>query len=386
MHTTPTGDAKPCCISNSQLKIGNSNVNSLSELVNSPEMNKIRLDMLAGNKISSCEGCYYHESHNMASGRTQANQNYLKYYNEAVPLTNIDGSLTEFKMRHFDIRFSNICNMKCRTCTEEYSSQWQLENKKFRTSFIIQSKGNKDFLQEVLDQIPNIKTAYFAGGETLITEEHYIMLEEMLRRGRADIKLRYNTNLSTLKYKDKDLLKLWSKFTWHIDIDASIDHYGNRAEYIRNGTVWAEIEENFKKLQAIPKIKLGVNTVLSIFNVLTLDEFYQYLFDNGMYRSGHFTFGIYKMTSPEYLTALVLPNKYKEDAIRRIKILVSNLREKGFGAPMIREIHPITSWIKSEDHWESQKDLFKQEILRLDTIRNENFANTFPELAELLDL
>lgn len=387
IHTTPSGNAKPCCISDPEFEIGNSNSSSLMELVNSEKMNKLRLDMMAGKRIPACEICYHQERHSPGSGRTQVNKSFLKYYDDLVPHTNPDGSLTEFKMKYFDIRFNNICNMKCRTCNAEYSSQWEMEDKKSGREFIrIIKNNNKDFLSEVIDQIPNIDSAYFAGGEPLITEEHYIMLEEMIRQGRTDISLTYNTNLSNLKYKDRDLLSLWSKFTNSIIINASIDHYGKRAEYIRHGTVWADIEDNYNKLLKNSNIKIGINTVLSLFNILTLDDFYQYTIGEKMYRRGYNYHALYKMDSPEYLTALILPAKHKEDAVGRIRVLIGKLRRMGFGYQMLNELGTIINWLGSKDDWENQKELFKQEISRLDGIRNENFANTFPELAELLDL
>jgi len=385
INTTPMGDAQPCCISDPAFKVGNSNVNSLMEIVNSEPMNKMRLDMLAGNKHSACNTCYKHEEHGIGSFRVTVNRDYRKFYRSLVPFTNPDGSLQDFKMKYFDIRFNNICNMKCRTCNETFSSQWELENKRINIHTATKHKNNnKQFLKEVLDQIPNIQTAYFAGGETLITEEHYIMLEEMIRQGRTDIALMYNTNLSNLKYKNKDLLDLWSKFTHNISVNASIDHFGKRAEYIRNGTVWPDIEENYKKLQQIPNLVLGINTVLSVYNFLTLDTFYQYLFDQGMYKPGNLTNGIYKMTSPSYLSPLILPPKYKEEGIDRIRRLAAKMRMMGFHDHSVYEVSSIIDWVKSEDQWESQKQQFKHETNRLDTLRNENFVATFPELADLM--
>ena len=110
---------------------------------------------------------------------------------------------------------------------------------------IYPKNDNPDFLKEIIEQVPNFKTAYFAGGEPLITEEHYILLEEMIRTGASNtVSLRYNTNLSNFKFKDKDILSLWKHFKKKIDIYASVDHYGERAEYIRHGTNWATVEEN----------------------------------------------------------------------------------------------------------------------------------------------
>ena len=38
-------------------------------------------------------------------------------------------------------------------------------------------------LNEVLEQVEHIDLAYFAGGEPLITPEHYVILEEMTLTG-----------------------------------------------------------------------------------------------------------------------------------------------------------------------------------------------------------
>jgi len=394
INTTPSGDAQPCCISDPLFKIGNSKTNSLMELVNSDQMNKLRVDMLSGKKSTACSVCYKHEETGYDSFRLQVNRNYSNFYDELIPLTNTDGSLQEFKMKYFDIRFNNICNMKCRTCNDTFSSQWEMENKRVNINSSNEPKrNNKKFLQEVLDQIPNIQTAYFAGGEPLITEEHYIMLEEIIRQGHTGITLRYNTNLSNLTYKDKDLISLWSNFTNKIVINASIDHFGKKAEYIRKGTVWADIEENYKKLQQMPNVLLGINTVLSIYNFLTIDEFYQYLFDQGMSKPtsplkptnpNSLNNGIYKMSDPSYLSPLILPTKYKKQGIERISKLAEKMLAMEFTQGAVREVSSIIPWIDSEDQWDLHKDMFRQETARVDQLRGENFSEIFPELAELL--
>ena len=90
INTTPMGDAQPCCISNPAFKVGNSNVNSLMEIVNSEPMNKMRLDMLAGNKHSACNTCYKHEEHGIGSFRVTVNRDYGEFYRSLVPFTNAD--------------------------------------------------------------------------------------------------------------------------------------------------------------------------------------------------------------------------------------------------------------------------------------------------------
>ena len=56
-------------------------------------------------------------------------------------------------------------------------------------------KDNPKFWDQLYDQIPHMYQLYFAGGESTIIEEHYTLLEEVIKRGYAkQIELRYNSN------------------------------------------------------------------------------------------------------------------------------------------------------------------------------------------------
>ena len=389
IHTNPSGIATPCCIAESCTKpegVGNAREQSLMEIVNSEPMKKLRLDMLAGVKNSECTNCYVYEEQGIKSFRNMINVEFEHQY-DAINSTKKDGSLDEFKMRYFDIRFNNICNFKCRTCGSGFSTQWEQEDLKNKVLYakVIPKNDNKKFLAEVVDQIPNMETAYFAGGEPLITEEHYVLLEEMIRSGKTDINLRYNTNLSNLKFKDKDLISLWKHFTNGVNIYASIDHYGERAEYIRHGTDWGVVETNFNLAKKTPFIKVQMNTVLSVFNVLTINDFYQYLYDNNMYSVKDQVYTLYNMSTPEFLTCHILPPDLKIKAKESLEQTVKFLKSKKFKVNQINQISDAIPWVMSKDSWDQQKVEFRNEVKRLDNIRGENFKKTFPELAILLE-
>jgi organic radical activating enzyme len=389
IHTNPSGIATPCCIAESCTKpkgVGNAREQSLMEIVNSEPMKQLRLDMLAGVKNSECTNCYVHEDQGISSFRNTINTEFEHQY-DVINSTKKDGSLKEFKMRYFDIRFNNICNFKCRTCGSGFSTQWEQEDLKHKVwnSAVIPKNDNKKFLAEVINQIPNMETAYFAGGEPLITEEHYILLEEMIRSGNTGINLRYNTNLSNLKFKDKDLLSLWQHFDKGVNVYASIDHYGDRAEYIRHGTDWGVIESNFKLVKKTPSIQLHMNTVLSVFNILTIHEFYQYLYDNDMYSGKDSVYMLYNMSTPEFLACHILPPELKVKAKESLEKTVKFFKNKKFKLEQRKQIEDAIPWSVSKDSWEQQKVMFRNEVKRLDRIRGEDFKKTFPELAILLE-
>lgn len=390
LHTQPTAVAAPCCIAKScegYTGVGNAKTQSLMELVNSKKMRQLRLDMLNGVKNLECERCHFHEKNGIQSARHFANKEFGHYFDEAMSYTNFDdGSISTFKMLYFDVRFSNICNFKCRTCGQEFSSQWEHENFKNNVSYAkaFPKNSNKEFLQDIVNQIDFMEVAYFAGGEPLITEEHYILLEEMIKKNRTDIKLRYNTNLSNLKFKDKDLLSLWSHFTYPIDIYASIDHVKERAEYIRNGTDWGTVENNFQLVKNTNNISLQINTVLSVFNYLTIDEFYSYLLSKGMYRKEDRVSTLYAATTPWHISAQLLPVEYKDKGQEAINRAIKLMELSNFHSSKIDQLRNTTNVIYTEHTWDKHGKSFQNEILRLDNLRGENFAQTFPELKELL--
>ncbi len=393
LHVTPIGTGAPCCIAdscNNHEGVGDAKKDRLIDLVNSPKMKQLRLDMLNEVPNKECSSCYSHESHGIRSWRQTSNEAYADYFDDVIN-TNEDGSLTEFKMRYFDMRFSNICNFKCRTCSQEYSSQWEQENARNNVTYArsFPKNTNAELLQDVIDNIEFMETAYFAGGEPLIMDQHYIILEEMIRKGKTDIQLRYNTNASNLKYKNKDIIELWSHFTNPIDMSLSIDHVKERAEYIRHGTNWGTVENNINLIRSLPNIRFSINTVLSVFNFLTFAEFYEYLLIKGIYNS---SCGIYNMTSPYHLSCHVLPPEYKllgkQSLKQTIRIMGNSMTDHARN-----HVLDAINWAMSrniayeiESNNTTYLQLFKNEVTRLDLIRGEDFRKTFPELAPLLDL
>ena len=130
LNATPRGDIYPCCSNDYSAPLANTRDMSLEQAFNSDYMKQLRLNMLNGEKSDICNFCYSHEKASPHSFRTYSMDNFADHFEEVMGMTHEDGTVDEFKMRYFDIRFSNICNFKCRTCGTEFSSQWALEDRK----------------------------------------------------------------------------------------------------------------------------------------------------------------------------------------------------------------------------------------------------------------
>jgi MoaA/NifB/PqqE/SkfB family radical SAM enzyme len=382
--TTPKGDVFPCCVGVTETPMTTLTPSSTFEtIINSDNFKKLRRDMLSETKNSTCTHCYNTEKYTEGSWRSFGNSNFGSNIDEVLLNTKEDGTVNNFKMKYYDIRFNNICNFKCRMCGPDYSTLWaQEENNRLKPYHQIPvynlSKTTK-LLSEFLSHVDDVEFVYFAGGEPLITEEHYIILEELIRKNKTHVKIRYNTNCSVLSYKDKNIFDLWKHFD-HIDISASIDHIGERAEYIRTGTDWGTVETNLKKFNSTENVSLSINTVLSIYNYTTLPLLYEYFIDFGIINNKSSN-SLICTTTPEYFASTVLPKILKERALPNILKLVEKMTTLNSGYL----IEPAINFTHSSNDWEAQKENFLKETLMRDELRNDSFEKTFPELITMID-
>lgn len=387
LNVTPYGNVYPCCSSDYTEPVDNVKNKSLGEIFNNDKMKQLRLDMLADKKSSICNYCYKHEESSPFSFRTYGIEHFGKDFDELVTQTKVDGTMPMFNMKYFDVRFSNICNFKCRTCGSEFSSQWAQETKQHERvsrnyKIINHADESGKLLEEIKQQVPHMELAYFAGGEPLITDEHYLLLEEMIRTGaNKNITLRYNTNMSNFKYKKYNILDMWSRFK-RVEISASIDHHGKRAEYIRHGTDWGIVESNLKIIRDLDYIDYQYNTVLSVFNYSTLLDFYNYLIDKDLLRKKDMV-SIYRAITPPYYSATALPTKLKSIGTEKNQKLNSFMKQGHWHQH--QHINDAIKFANSENTWNNEKCNFREHTLSRDQIRNENFVEVFPELKAMLD-
>lgn len=395
LHVNPSGDVYPCCVVDWREKIGSVNDSTLEEIWNNDTMKQIRQHMFQGKEHKLCSKCYEQESHGVDSPRVAANRNFPAHIDKAKSNTNDDGHNSEFKLVYWDFRFSNLCNFKCRSCSVALSSKWFEDEAKLYggnsidKALIHVNDHSKKNINYYLDEfIHDVEEIYFAGGEPLIMDEHYMILEKLIEVGNTDLSLRYNTNLSYLKFKKWDTLKLWENFKSNgkstVGIYASFDGIGKIAEYARKGTKWGVIEDNIKTcLQA--DVSFNVSCTVSIFNILHLPDFVDKLVELGVC---FYHIGLYNvLTFPHYYHINILPKNIKKEVEHRLNTHLQGMKED-----MKKDFEPkyksIINYLYSELHApleESEKDLLKY-TRGLDKIRKESFEEIFPEYSEWMTL
>jgi len=165
-------------------------------------------------------------------------------------------------------------------------------------------------------------------------------------------------------------------------LSCSIDHYGERAEYLRKGTDWGVIESNLLAFRDLTYIDFQINTVFSIFNYPTIGQFYQYLKDKNIIRLEDWYHSLYLAVHPPYFSAKSLPAPMKAAARQAAMKFCESNTEIGFGLPN-RLITDGMNFADSEDTWEENKKTFFTRTFSIDKIREEDLYKVFPELSPL---
>jgi sulfatase maturation enzyme AslB (radical SAM superfamily) len=362
-------------------QVGNCRTNTLEEIWHNDAMTKLRSDMLSETKNATCGRCYEQEESGFFSGRKSANKHHGHHIKKL--------DTNPFEMTYWDIRFSNLCNLKCRSCGHIFSSQWYQDQAQLAggdwkdRNQVLNYAGRTeiDMWEQLLPHIDHVEQIYFAGGEPLLMEEHYRILDELVRRERFDVRLIYNTNFTHTDLKGKSVFDYWKLFD-RVAVGASLDGSGKHAEYIRKGTDWKQVEQNrIEMLKICPDVDFYISPTLSIMNVWHLPDFHRDWVERGFIKPQDLNVNI--LQDPAYLRIDIAPMKYKQRIQAAYEEHLSWLRPQD---PLQRATVGFESAINFLQATDNTALLpkFWNKTRELDQIRNEYILDVIPEVKELL--
>lgn len=421
LATRPNGDVRVCCTANASGAshidskeaglvvqdgaIMNLRDHSVAEVWNSNYMKTIRLQMLAGEKPTSCTKCYEEEDRGINSKR-QWESIVWKERIDIDPIvsnTYIDGSLP-VNIPYFDLRLGNICQLKCVMCSPHDSSawikDWKLQYPKYKTLELKQDQGwddrNRDytwyqkgsFLDTMKSQATHIRELYFAGGEPLLIPEHYKILEFMVESGAAkNCVLRYNSNGLELPEK---LFELWNHFK-QVKFNFSIDALGSKNDYIRYPSKWQDIVNNLCRLDDTPdNIVVNIASAVQLLNIMNLPDLVYWKTSMNFKKInlppyGAGLIGTHLVYLPSYLNVRVLPAHLKKEIEKRIIYFCARNQ---YGDEFINNPYGKQRWLglvrymMAED-WSSKLPSTIEYLESCDQQRGTDFRKVFPELSTM---
>jgi radical SAM protein with 4Fe4S-binding SPASM domain len=374
----PSGSVTPCC-ENSQL-LGNVSTSSLKEIWNSDTLQTIRQSMLDGKAIESCNSCYIKEKVGRDSPRQSSNRSFAKHINK-IDL-NSNGYVDRFELNYIDSRFNNLCNLACRSCSPRDSSSWHGIAVKLGTynkdqpAMLIAGKNDTDVYNQIIEHIDYIDKIYFAGGEPLIIEQFYMILDELDRRQRYDIELIYNTNLTRHQYRGRSIFDIWNKFS-SVSVGASLDGEYERGEYLRSNTVWSNVINNRRAMiEQCPEVDFYISSTVSIHNALHLPDFHRNWVNKGLIKPEDYNIQI--LFDPLYMRVDSAPPELKSLIREKYKqhlewlIPLDRLGRATYG------FQSVLNYIDTDRKFDLE--LFWREVDLLDQYHNTDLITVFPEL------
>ena len=449
LSTRPDGSMRVCCTANASSvgptndkehggmigvlkddegKPNNLNITDFQSSWNSKYMKNVRKQMLNGEVPPSCAKCFKEE----ASGHRSKRQWETKYWSERVDVDRLlentadDGEVPP-ELTYIDLRFGTKCQLACVMCSPHDSSGWikdwkaihpQIQNQHLRENTQWADKGsingssynwhkhNPVFWKQFYEQIPNMQQIYFAGGESLIIDEHYEILEECIRQGHAkNLELRYNSN--GVEWRD-DLFELWKEFKL-VRFHYSVDSIEGMNDYIRYPSEW---EHNLKQFELLDtrtgnNVEITIACAVNALNIHYIPDFLKWKLQHGFKKTNMWPFGAgginyHFVYWPGHLNVKVLPDEFLDKTEAKYNEFIEWWKENWeLGIPSwhkgkvtkeewldaaygIKRLKGMLSFARSED-WSRRMPEFREYINKLDDLRGTDFRATFPEMAYLLD-
>lgn len=377
LYINPNGNMHPCCTA-WDVTFGNVNEQSLGDVWNSDIAKKFRKEIKQGIKQRACNFCYTQERFGEVSLRQSLNNQYKSYIAE-------DTASLDY-IKYLDIRSSNLCNQACVMCNHDLSSKWYEDTKAIfpndieqtnKTKFINISDDAKTSVLGIINE--GLEDIYFAGGEPLLTPFHYDVLNELINKGYAkNVRLRYNTNLSTLRYKNVDIFDLWKHFN-DVEIAASIDAVGDRAEYIRYGCNWNDVKNNWKALMA-KNITVIPQITVTAFSIGYLPELIDEIENELNFTGGRICYNL--SLGPLHTSAKNLPQSVKKIYQKKLIDSLDN-----YNRPHVYEnliMNSVRFMLETETD-STQLETMISFLNKLDIIRNNNWKLLYPEIVESIN-
>ncbi len=372
---SPQGEFKPCCRFHGKMSSKDAN---LDEFFNGDQMNSIRENMLQNKALSGCTRCYQEES----SGKLSLRQRYNKH--PSLGLSQVDFSTP--KITWLEIPFSNICNIACRMCDSRYSTRWIKDELSLLGAPIGQQRVVSFDMSVLKKMAPTLKHVKVTGGEPFVDPQHTQFLQILLASGNPkQTYLNYSTNLTV--YPSGEVLSMWKELE-RVELALSLDAIlPQDINYIRYPSHGETVLENVKKFLSLAaesdNIHLILRTTVSVLNVFQFPEILAWWYKQKLEKiPTHLLSRVSEnpthLSFPSYLSPQILSSSLKEELKQTYKTFL----EQNSQFPGEVHLQYILNHALEAD-LNDQALVFAQKTKALDSIRNQNFLNTFPRLSEL---
>ena len=312
------GDMVPCCEAQ-EVPLNNPGETAL-ESWNNDNYKELRRALANDERPERCAVCWHNEDSGIVSNRQQWEHDNWNTFADKISV-NDDYSVNN-PPYWVELKVSNFCNLKCIMCSTHSSykrvADLDIISKYTKDGYETRLLRPTDLfasLNEWPELWDHVHTLQFTGGEPIINKEHYDLLEGIPPEAKKRIRLRYASNLSYIKFKKYDLIKIWNEFK-HVNIKVSMDGVGDVYNYIRQDGDWDTVYANMMALNNEPGIDVAAGITVQAHNIYQMPEFYQFWKESPVDLK-FITANI--LQTPNYLSPAIWQGEYRDAIIRKLR-------------------------------------------------------------------
>jgi len=377
-----------------------------------------RKKMIDGVRPAECEYCWkFEDTGHLSDRHYRSGEPFAAQRFDEVVAAKWDA---DFTPSYVEVNFNQACNLKCSYCSPHLSSSWQAEIDQFGPYPTLVPHNSIDALRSKnMMPIPNrehnpyvdafwewwpdlyteLKVFRMTGGEPLMDKNTYRVMDWIIDHPKKDLELSITSNLSVEP-------ALWKKFISklnEIDKDRKVDHfmlfvsvdnYGDKAEYIRNGLDFNRLKANV--VDYLSTVKHGSLTFIvtySLFSVFGFRDFLKWVLELRAQFSDtrqKIWFDTPVLDYPAWQSVKMLPKEHCLYVEQDISFMQKNLetrdhRLKGFKDYEVAKLKRVLDQMQQHMPKEQMKKNmvnFYRFFSEHDHRRNTDLLNAFPELQD----
>lgn len=397
---------------------------SPTALHNTPTKIAARQDMLNGVQTKECDYCWRIEN----LGQDHFSDRHFKTANVGMGLWErfddaVKSGLGEaINPAYLEVAFENTCNFKCTYCSPDVSSRWTEEIQKYGGyrldngnihhdadwlksigKYPIHHKEFNPYIEKFWQWWPelysSLNTFRITGGEPLLSDNMWKILDYVETNPRKELKLSINSNMgipAKLVHKFTDKVNAIGGKIGRIELYTSAESVGEHAEYSRYGLKWDLFTSNIAHFMDNTNCRITFMTTVDIFASASFDDLIRYVsllrkkYDTNRATS-RVGFGVNFLRWPQHQTITLLDAEQKALFAERMEKVIEEL---SIGGPdvdgnlyleEIDSIRRLVDWMNSETPADEQYINFVNVFDEMDKRRETNMLQTFPHLQSVYD-
>jgi len=391
-----------------------------SAIHNTKQKIEERAAMLRGEQPKGCQYCWNIENMGPDYISDRKTRSSSIYNEERLNAVKQGGAEFNVNPEYLEVSFGNECNFRCGYCHPKASSRYYQEIKQHGPYdmvrnhrcdvdwFKIYEEDNNPYLDAFWKWWPDLSNDLtilrITGGEPTIQKSTYKLFDLLEQDPKPHLELNVNSNLGGKpkqleKFTDAVNSLLSQNKIRRFKLFTSIDTWGERAEYIRNGLDIDVFERNLDYFMRNTNAPVTIMITFNIFSVTTFQTLLEKILewrrkynDVETFRWNRLSFDTPYLKEPLQYDINILPQEYMKYMHSHLQFIKDNLddeRKDAFTTMEYERFRRVVDYMDSTQYDPAKVMQGRIDFWRFfneqDKRRNTNFKEAFPEMADFFE-